>query len=183
MQGCESNPNFKKDDPLLCQNYRLISLLPIYSKILEKILYSRMYSFLEKNQLLNPNQFGFRHDHSTAHALINLTENIKRHLDDKKCVAGVFIDLEKAVDTVNHQILCNKLKHGFRGKINNLIGSFLSDRKQFVCINGYDSTILPIQFGVPQSLTLGTLLFLLYINDLRYCLEFTAASHLRMTPV
>ena len=95
-----------------------------------------MYSFLEKNKLLNPNQFGFRHNHSTAHALINLTENIKRHLDGKKLVAGVFIDLEKAFDTVNHQILCNKLKHyGFRGKINDLIGSFLSNRKQFVCIN------------------------------------------------
>ena len=68
----------------------------------------------------------------------------------KKLVVGVFIDLEKAFDTVNHQILCNKLKHyGFRGKINDLICSFLSNRKQFVCIIGYDSTILPIQFGVP----------------------------------
>ena len=130
-------PIFKKDDPLLCQNYRPISILPIYSKILEKILYTRMYSFLEKNKLLNPNQFGFRHNHSTARSLIKLTENIKRHLDDKKLVAGVFIDLEKAFDTVNHQILCNKLKHyGFRGKISDLIGSFLSNRKQFVCING-----------------------------------------------
>ena len=62
-----------------------------------------MYSFLEKNKLLNPNQFGFGHNHSTAHALINLTENIKRHLDGTKLVAGVFIDLEKAFDTVNHQ--------------------------------------------------------------------------------
>ena len=135
-----------------------------------------MYSFLEK--LLNPNQFGFRHNHSTAPALINLTENIKRHLNDKKLVAGVFIDLEKAFDTVNHQILCDKLKHyGFRGKINDLIGSFRPNRKQIVCINGYDSTILPIQFGVPQGSTFGPFLFLLYINDLRYCLEFTAASH------
>ena len=70
-----------------------------------------MYSFLEKNKLLNQNQFGFRQNHSTSHALLNLTETIKRQLDGKKLVAGVFIDLEKAFDTVNHSILCNKLKH------------------------------------------------------------------------
>ena len=76
-------PIFKKDDHLLCQNYRPISLLPIYSKMFEKLLYTRMYSFLEKNKLLNQNQFGFRQNHSTSHALINLTETIKRQLDEK----------------------------------------------------------------------------------------------------
>ena len=112
-------PIFKKENPLLCQNYRPISLLPIYSKIFdfEKLLYTRMYSFLEKNKLLNNNQFGFRLNHSTSHALINLTETITRQIDGKKLVAGVFIDLEKAFDTVNHSILCNKLnQYGFKGK-------------------------------------------------------------------
>ena len=125
-----------------------------------------MYSFLEKNKLLNQNQFGFRQNHSTSHALINLTETIKRQLDGKKTVAGVFIDLEKAFDTVNHSILYNKLKYyGFRGKINELILSFLSNRRQYVSINGYESIKRPIQFGVPQGSTLGPLWFLLYTNE------------------
>ena len=125
-----------------------------------------MYSFLEKNKLLNQNQFGFRQNHSTSHALINLTETIKRQLDGKKPVAGVFIDLEKAFDTVNHSILYNKLKYyGFRGKINELILSFLSNRRQYVSINGYESIKRPIQFGVPQGSTLGPLWFLLYMNE------------------
>ena len=88
-----------------------------------------MYSFLEKNKLLNQKQFGFWQNHSTSHALINLTETIKRQLDGK--IDGVFSDLEKAFDTVNNSIICNKLKHyGFRGKINELILSFLLNRRQ-----------------------------------------------------
>ena len=81
---------FKKEDPLLCQNCRPISLLPIYSKMFEKLLYTRMYSFLEKNKLLNNNQFGFRLNHSTSHALINLTETIKRQIDGKKTCCRSF---------------------------------------------------------------------------------------------
>ena len=92
-------PIFKKEDPLLCKNYRPISLLPIFSKIFEKIIYTRMYKFLDKNHLLYDIQFGFRNKHSTSHALINLTESIKNYLDNKELVSGIFIDLEKAFDT------------------------------------------------------------------------------------
>ena len=171
-------PIFKKDDPLDCGNYRPISLLPIFSKIFEKIIYSRMYEFLELNRLIYNRQFGFRANHSTNHALISMTESIKCFLDSGDFVAGIFIDLEKAFDTVNHQILCNKLNYyGFRGKINDLLKSFLTNRKQFVSVNGYDSSQLEIKCGVPQGSTLSPLLFLVYINDLRFSLGYVTPSH------
>ena len=171
-------PIFKKEDPLLCKNYRPISLLPIFSKIFVKIIYTRMYKFLDKNHLLYDKQFGFRNKHSTSHALINLTESIKNYLDNKELVSGIFIDLEKAFDTVNHEILCNKLTYyGFRGKFNELIKSILSNRKQYVSINGYDYENLDINCGVPQGSTLGPLLFIIYINDLQHSLKFATTSH------
>ena len=170
-------PIFKKDDPLKSNNYRPISLLPIFSKIFEKLIYSRIYSFLEKNNLQDK-QFGFRSKHSTTHALISLTESIKKFLDKKDIVSGIFIDLEKAFDTANHSTLCDKLNYyGFRGKFNDLIKSYLANRKQFVSINGYDSTKLDIICDVPQGSTLGPLLLLLYINDLQNSLKFAKSSH------
>ena len=137
-----------------------------------------MYEYLDTNNLLYDKQFGFRSKHSTNHALISLTESIKKHLDNKELVSGVFVDLAKAFDTVNHKILCNKLSYyGFRGKFNDLINSFLSNRKQYVSINGFDSENLEISCGVPQGSTLGPLLFVLYINYLQYSLKFASASH------
>ena len=109
-------PIFKKDDAMLCINYRPISLLSIYSKIFEKLIYSRMYYFLNKNNLIYDKQFGFRAKHSVNHALISTTELIKDKLECGNFVAGIFIDLEKAFDTVNHEILIDKLAYyGFRG--------------------------------------------------------------------
>ena len=93
-------PIFKKDDPMLCVNYRPISLLSIFSKIFEKLIYNRMYSFLNSNNLIYGKQFGFRAKHSVNHALISTTELIKSELEDGNYVAGIFIDLEKAFDTV-----------------------------------------------------------------------------------
>ena len=149
-----------------------ISLLPIFSKIFEKVVYVRMYSFLTENNLIYDRQFGFRSNHSTNHSLINLTEDIKSYMDRGYIAAGVFIDLQKAFDTVNHQILCDKLAYyGFRGKSLHLIQSFLNNRKQFVSINGFESSKLNITRGVPQGSTLGPLLFLIYLNNLRFCLN------------
>ena len=109
-----------------------------------------MYSFLTDNNLIYDRQFGFRPKHSTNHALINLTEDIKSYMDRGYIAAGVFIDLQKAFDCVNHQILCDKLAYyGYRGKSLNLIKSYLNNRKQFVSINGFESSKLNITYGVP----------------------------------
>ena len=94
------------------QNYRPISLLSVFSKIYEKLIYSRVYSYLVKNELIYSKQFGFRAGYSTNHAIISITEHIRRLLDDGEFVCGIFVDLEKAFDTVHHDILCNKLESG-----------------------------------------------------------------------
>ena len=137
-----------------------------------------MYDFAEQNKLIYERQFGFRARHSTNHALISITESIKSQIDQGNYVGGVFIDLQKAFDTVNLDILCEKLAYyGFRGNCHLLIRSFLSNRQQFVSINGFDSSKLDIKCGVPQGSTLEPLLFLLHINDLRFALKDSIASH------
>ena len=126
-------PVFKKDDPQLCSNYRPISVLSTFSKIYEKCMYTRLYSFLEKHNLLFNKQFGFRCRYSTNHAiisLIELLELLKKYLENGDFVCGIFIDLQKAFDTVNHEILLSKLDHyGIRGFTNDWFRSFLCNRK------------------------------------------------------
>ena len=127
-------PIFKSGNEVLCENYRPISLLPIYSKIFEKVMYSRIYEFLSKNNLLYNRQFGFRSKHSTNHAIISLSEGIKSLLDTGQMVAGVFLDLRKAFDTLNHTILIEKLyRYGFRGISNKLLQYYLE--QETICIN------------------------------------------------
>ena len=113
-----------------------------------------------------------------ASAQNTTTEHIKNKLELGKFVAGVFIDLEKAFDTVNHKILIDKLPYyGFRGVTQKLIESFLTSRKQYISINGCDSDELDVVCGVPQGSTSGPLLFLIYINDLRFSLKSSVADH------
>ena len=171
-------PVFKKGSRLLISNYRPISLLSNLNKIFEKMMYKRIYAFLEKNNILYDLQFGFRAKHSTTHALINITEQIRSALDAGKVTCGIFIDLQKAFDTVNHEILLQKMNHyGFRGITNEWLRSYLSERKQKVTINGFVSESSVINHGVPQGSVLGPVLFLLYINDLHDCIKHSTTYH------
>ena len=123
-------------------------------------------------------QFGFRSKHSTSHALISITEKIREAIDSGKFSCGIFIDLQKAFDTVDHSILVSKLEYyGVRGLAKDWFFSYLDNRKQFVSINGFESSHRNIKSGVPQGSVLGPLLFLIYINDLAFSVKHSTVHH------
>ena len=151
-------PIFKnKGDELQVSNYRPISLLSNINKIFEKLAYSRLYSFLNLYNCIYELQFGFRAKHSTNHALFSLTEMIREALDQGNFACGIFIDLQKAFDTVDHNILLKKLEYyGVRGLANDWFRSYLTNRQQFVSINGFNSKKTANEIWSPPGLSSGT---------------------------
>ena len=142
-------------------------MLPCFSKILEKIVYNRTVKFLDRNNILGSYQYGFRSKYSTSMALTDIANKIVDSFEENSFLIGIFVDLSKAFDTINHDIMLTKLKHyGIRGLAQSWYNSYLSNRYQCTKYKNCMSESKKIVCGVPQGSLLGPLLFILYINDI-----------------
>ena len=169
MKNARVSPVYKTGEESDVSNYRPISVLTCFSKILERIMYNRLYEYLTKNDILYTKQFGFRSNHSTDHAVVSLVNDITNAINSDLYTIGVFIDLLKAfdTDTVDHDILLSKLEHyGIKDTALLWFKDYLNNRQQCVKLGTVMTSLKSITCGVPQGSILGPLLFLIYVNDL-----------------
>lgn len=158
---------FKGGNKTDFNNYRPISVLPLFSKIAERVIYKRISSFFTTKNVICKQQYGFQTGKSTETALLNIKEKIISNFEQKLYTIGIFIDFRKAFDSIKHDILIKKLEiYGIRGLSGQLIESYLSERKQYTQLHETRSETGKIKYGVPQGSILGPLLFLAYINDI-----------------
>ena len=172
-------PIYKASDPTEFKNYRPISILPAFSKIFEKVMYRKVTSFLNSNNLLYKHQYGFREKHTTIHPILHLLNQcaVNNNSTTKLFTLSIFCDLSKAFDVISPDILLNKLNYyGIRGVANRWFASYLSNRKQFVKFEDIQSDTECINCGVPQGSILGPLLYLIYVNDIYKCTNASILS-------
>ena len=144
--------------------------MPALNKVFEKLIYNRLAKFFKKYKIINNNQFGFREGHSTELAIAKFYEDTLTYLDNNEACCAILLDLSKAFDSVDRDILLYKLKkYGIRGKPYQLLHSYLNNRYQYVQVNNIKSNLFPSKFGVPQGSIISPLLFLILINDLKSC--------------
>ena len=175
------SPFYKKDNPNTEVNYRPISLLQAISKVFEKVVYAQVYKYLTDNNLLYKSKYGFRKGHSTEMAAMEITDTIFKLLD--RLPLAIFFDLSKAFDTIDHEILLQKLDHyGIKGTALNWFKSYLTQRTQYVLFKNKKSKSQTITTGVPKGSILGPLLFIIYVNDIASVTnKFKVTIYMQMT--
>ena len=174
LKSAEVIPIFKNGNKFLLNNYRPISILSAFAKIFERHIHNELTKFIKKNKILHKFQYGFRNNSSTEMAITQITEDITNNLQSGQITCTIFLDLKKAFDTVDHQILLSKLhNYGIRGLPAKLINNYLTNRTQQTIIGNSKSNITHITCGVPQGSILAPTFFNLYINDIINCSNFS----------